>query len=279
MLNLTVPEFQFYPTNHSVIRAAYGYPCVPYEMVLGAGHYGFYSGFEPVDVVLDDPPKWQVEVNDTEPIFFYCGAPNSCIGFGMVGVINPNASTSLSKQKQLAEQSSFMLVPGEDWPSEGSIPSGVATSTTSSTPTATTAPATVTATPLATASHNLGAGAIAGIAIGGAAVLLAAGVAIWFCGRQSRRNQMPPPGAPAQEVHPGYNPAVASMYGKPGHMSTVSGYSMPPGYDHPGMRSPTVPTPVDSMMGQQPPLLHSGGPSPNLRNASPVYGPNHIANM
>ena len=25
-------EFQFYPTNHSVIRAEYKFPCIPYEM-------------------------------------------------------------------------------------------------------------------------------------------------------------------------------------------------------------------------------------------------------
>ena len=36
--------FQFFPSNHSVIRAAYGYPCVPYEDVSGPGAVGFYSG-------------------------------------------------------------------------------------------------------------------------------------------------------------------------------------------------------------------------------------------
>lgn len=247
-------------------------------MVLGVGHYGFWSGWEPVDAVLDDPPQWSVRVNDTEPIFYYCGAPNSCIGYGMVGVINPNASTSLQHQRQLAEQSTFALVPGQDWPSEGAIPSGVATSSVSSTSTSPTAPATVTATP-APSSKGLGAGAIAGIAIGGAAVLLAAGVAVWFCGRQSRRNSAPTPAAPAHEVSHAYNPAMASMYGKPGHMSMVSGYSMPPGYDQHGMRSPSMPTPVDPMMGQQPPLMHSGSASPNLHSTTPVYGHNHITSM
>lgn len=273
-------EFQFYPTNHSVIRAAYGYPCVPYEDILGVGHYGFFSGFHPVEAVLDNPPNWTVRVNDTEPIFYYCGAPNSCIGYGMVGVINPNASTSLEHQRQLAEQSTFMLLPGQDWPNEGSIPSGVATTSRSASPTATSAPATLTPTP-APSSHGLGGGAIAGIAIGGAAVLIAAGVAIWFCGRQSRRTTQP--AAPAQEA--AYPSMAGTMYAKPGHMSVVSGYTVPPGYEGQyGMRSPTMGTmttgtPVDPMLGQQPYMMNSGSASPNLQPAAPAYGQNHIAGM
>lgn len=241
-------------------------------MVEGVGHYGFFSGFKPVDAVLTNPPTWQIQINDTDPVFFYCGAPNSCIGYGMVGVINPSANESLAYQRQLAEQSTFMLVPGEDWPSEGSIPSGVAhsSSATSATPTAT-------ASPASNNSHDhagLSTGAIAGIAIGGAAVLLAAAIAIWFCGRISNRSKNhPTPLAAAQEVNTGYNPAHGSMYGKPAHMSTVSGYSMPPHYEQ-GMRSPTMPstTPVDPMMGQQQHLMHSGAPSPNLQNTMPAYG-------
>ena len=53
------------------------------------GKQGFFSGFNPVDAVLSDPPSFQVRVNDTEPIFFYCSAQGSCIDWQMVGVINP----------------------------------------------------------------------------------------------------------------------------------------------------------------------------------------------
>lgn len=83
-----IVEFDFYPTNHSVIRAAYKYPCVPYELTVPKAE-GFFSGFQPVDAILDDPPKWTLRINDTDPVFFYCGAPGSCIDFQMVGVINP----------------------------------------------------------------------------------------------------------------------------------------------------------------------------------------------
>jgi hypothetical protein len=75
-----VIEFDFFPTNHSVIRAEYLFPCVPYEMT-GRSKKGFYSGFLPVDAILDDPPKYSITVNDSYPIFFYCGAPGSCINF------------------------------------------------------------------------------------------------------------------------------------------------------------------------------------------------------
>lgn len=173
----------------------------------------------------------------------------------MIGSINPNTSTSTVRQKQLAQNSTFMLNPGEKWPDEGSIPSGVATTTSSPAPTAPVITPTVTATPAPKA--GLGTGAIAGIAIGGAAVLIMAGAAIWYCGRQSRKSPAPAPAAPA-EYHHGY-PASPNMY-KPGHASQVSAYGMPPGYDP---RSPTMSTPVD------PRMMHSGSTSPNL--STPAY--------
>lgn len=39
-----IVSFQFYPGNHSVIRAEYGYPCIPYEDLQGKENQGFYSG-------------------------------------------------------------------------------------------------------------------------------------------------------------------------------------------------------------------------------------------
>lgn len=104
-------EFDFYPLNHSIVRAEYGFPCIPYEMT-GSSKKGFYSGFYPVDKVLDNPPKWSVRVNDTEPIFFYCSAPGSCTTWGMVGGINLNSSMSIDRQRTLAMDSAYMLQPG-----------------------------------------------------------------------------------------------------------------------------------------------------------------------
>lgn len=105
-------EFNFYPLNHSIVRAEYGFPCIPYEMT-GSGKTGFFSGFNPVDKVLNNPPKYSIRVNDTEPIFFYCSAPGSCITYGMVGGINLNSSMSIDKQRTLAMDSAYMLQPGK----------------------------------------------------------------------------------------------------------------------------------------------------------------------
>jgi hypothetical protein len=39
--------FVFYPQNHSVARAEFGYPCIPYENT-GPNKTGFWSGFQPI---------------------------------------------------------------------------------------------------------------------------------------------------------------------------------------------------------------------------------------
>ncbi len=46
-------DFQFYPTNHSVVRAEYHSPCIPYELT-GRDKVGFFSGYHPVDAILDN---------------------------------------------------------------------------------------------------------------------------------------------------------------------------------------------------------------------------------
>jgi plastocyanin len=46
-----VVMFSFWPGNHSVIRAEYGFPCVPYEDVQESEAQGFYSGIRSPDTV------------------------------------------------------------------------------------------------------------------------------------------------------------------------------------------------------------------------------------
>ncbi|KIW69273.1 hypothetical protein PV04_05156 [Phialophora macrospora] len=230
-------EFDFYPTNHSVIRAEYLSPCVPYEMT-GIGKVGFYSGFHPVDAILSNPPRWTLQIKDSDPIFFYCGAPNSCIGYQMVGVINPNASVSLEIQKEYAANSSFMLLPGEPWPDESNPYETTSTSTATAiyttsltatwSPTPTTAstsvsapPATATSEPSESHSSKLSTGAIAGIAIGGAAVVLAAAGLLFFCGRRSRRQakSQQPTGPATPAMGPTHPPAYVPPPANYGYMS------------------------------------------------------------
>ncbi|KAK4915856.1 hypothetical protein LTR28_013499, partial [Elasticomyces elasticus] len=166
-------QYQFFPPNHSVARAEYLSPCIPYEDT-GVDKVGFYSGFKPVDAILNNPPTFNLRVNDTNPVFFYCTAPGSCIGY--------------AKQRSLAMAAAYMLQPGENFPAEASSSiASLAAATTLST--ATTAAAyTEEATHSATSSSSangqsshkdLSSGAIAGIVIGGV-VVLALGAALFF---------------------------------------------------------------------------------------------------
>lgn len=193
-------EFNFYPQNHSVIRAEYEHPCIPYEMT-GPGKVGFWSGFHAVDAVLNDvtppspslppslsprspqiltpiqPPKWSLLVNDTSPTFFYCSAPDSCTKQAMVGVINPNATTSLAHQRSLALKASYQLSPGEPFPSEAETPSSSTLPDGSSV-----SPSAQPGNPQKDQS-KLSAGAIAGITIACIGVVVLGSALAWFWGR------------------------------------------------------------------------------------------------
>ncbi|KAK4129546.1 hypothetical protein N657DRAFT_82930 [Parathielavia appendiculata] len=173
-------RFNFYPGGHRVVRAEFGWPCIPYEYA-NLNEQGFDSGTFTPQVVSNNPPNYQVRINDTEPLFFYCAAPHSCIDYHMIGVINPNSTQSFSAQMAYAQNVTYQLAPGEPFPSETPIP---------------------TPTPSSGSSSNSGSGvdeqededdggsgglstgAIAGIAVGGAAVLVIAAALIYLCGRR-----------------------------------------------------------------------------------------------
>jgi hypothetical protein len=60
-------NFQFFPPNHSVVRAEYGFPCIPYEMT-GRGKTGFFSGFHPVDAILNAVSRFMVPSFEVAPL-------------------------------------------------------------------------------------------------------------------------------------------------------------------------------------------------------------------
>jgi len=230
-------DFNFYPTNHSVVRAEYEYPCIPYEMT-GRGKVGFFSGFRPVDAILDEPPSYKIRINDTNPIFFYCSAVGSCIDWQMVGVINPNASVSLQRQKEIARDSKYMLQPGQSFPDEAAS-SSMASLTSYPTSTSTAAGSAATSSGAAATSPKSGglsAGAIAGIAIGGAVVLIMAAALFFYMGRTKqlketvRRNSttFPPegPGGPGMQQMDAAGMFVQKQDFRNSHMTT-STYAVP----------------------------------------------------
>jgi len=180
-----VISFYFFPTNHSVVKAEYGFPCVPYNYVEPGTKDMFYSGNRLMQAT-DAIQEWNLTVNSTEPVFFYCSALESCNKGGMLGVINSNKTMTLDYQRALAlSENTIQLSPGDPIPAEASSTiihstSAVPTSTSSSTPTSTPTIAPVTTNH---GHHGLSGGAIAGIAIGGVAVLLLCGLLFFYMGR------------------------------------------------------------------------------------------------
>lgn len=272
-----VIEFQFFPPNHSVGRAEYQQPCIPYEDT-GVNKVGFWSGFFPVDKILPNPPTWNLTINDTEPIFLYCAAPGSCINFQMVGVINPNDSVSLATQKEDASNAQYMLAPGEPFPSEGGVPSGdvnpgtnanAATSPASSTQPTTSSYASH--TPDAS-SHKLSTGAIVGIVIGGIAVAVLLGALFFLLGRQKtmlqfmRRNQYQAPGA---QNPPGDQPDIRSP---PPQMTSFPSASAVPYSETPTYHEPAYDTPPYTRHAAQDPLAAPQPPVAEL----PSPGEKHM---
>ncbi|KAF9879151.1 extracellular serine-rich protein [Colletotrichum karsti] len=162
-------EWIFYPDGHSVIRAEYGFPCTPYEYI-DIGRQGFYSGPEPVKAITNDMPRYRVRVNDTDPIFFYCGAPGSCYKEKMIGVINENSTATLDGQLDAALPLTTQILPGEPFPTEsdGRGSNGQV---------------------INNYHHTLSGGAIAGVVIGCLAFVLFGGVLVYLCGRRGGLNR------------------------------------------------------------------------------------------
>jgi len=166
-------RFIVYPGGHSVIRAEFKYPCVPYEMV-NTAKTGFYSGpdISPTTIKddVEEMPKFDLKINNSDPLFFYCGATGSCIQYQMIGVINPLEHISLNIQRAFAENTTRQLIPGDPRPSDLlDAPQPTTTGDPSQDK---------------ESSSGLSAGAIAGIAIGGFAAVVLAGALIYLCGRR-----------------------------------------------------------------------------------------------
>ncbi|KAE9375856.1 hypothetical protein N431DRAFT_370749 [Stipitochalara longipes BDJ] len=220
-------EFRFYPTNHSVARAEYLFPCIPYE-VTGVNKVGFWSGFEPIYIVGVDQPKYQVRVNDTKPIFYYCGAPGACIVDGMVGVINPNSTQTWEAQHEAALNATQAFVPGEYFSPEGvpTTPPSIASATSmgSSSPATSSASTSPTQNASPGKSSSLSTGAIVGIAIGAAAIAVLAAALFYLYGRQKTMKEI----LQNSQNKPGFS----------GRESYVSGQTSP--YPFSGHKSPIV---------------------------------------
>ncbi|TFK71177.1 hypothetical protein BDN72DRAFT_895894 [Pluteus cervinus] len=77
--------FEFRSGTHSVVQSDFLTPCQSLED--SSRTPGFSSGFRPTSASTTGFPQFQILINDTAPIWGFCGAPGHC-GLGMVFSIN-----------------------------------------------------------------------------------------------------------------------------------------------------------------------------------------------
>ncbi|OLN97616.1 Extracellular serine-rich protein-like protein 1 [Colletotrichum chlorophyti] len=97
-----IVQFQFWPMNHTATQAPNtDTPCMPkQDQVPNAVHSGFIPG------VTDGSPvgTFNVQVENTEPMLFYCAQGMHC-QLGMVMIINPKADADVEGYRQAAMKS------------------------------------------------------------------------------------------------------------------------------------------------------------------------------
>ncbi|EPQ58329.1 Cupredoxin [Gloeophyllum trabeum ATCC 11539] len=79
--------FEFHPKNHTVTQSSFLAPCQPLADTSSIHQVGFDSGFNPVASESSNLPTFQIKINDTAPIWGFCGQTGHC-GKGMVFSIN-----------------------------------------------------------------------------------------------------------------------------------------------------------------------------------------------
>ncbi|CEJ80723.1 hypothetical protein VHEMI00891 [[Torrubiella] hemipterigena] len=108
-------SFSFHVGNHSVTQSSFEEPCKPLK-----GKAGVNSGF--VFQSIENGVQFFLEINNTKPIWFYCGQADHCRS-GMVGSINA-PTTGNTFEKFLANAKA---VKQEDIVQDGELRGGLAT--------------------------------------------------------------------------------------------------------------------------------------------------------
>lgn len=85
-------KFIFQVKNHTVTQSSFAAPCLPLTNKTTGQRIGFNSGFFPVAANTTDFPTWSLTINDTSPIWAYCGQSGHC-GSGMVFAVNSDESS------------------------------------------------------------------------------------------------------------------------------------------------------------------------------------------
>uniref|UniRef100_A0A8H7K3H7 Uncharacterized protein n=1 Tax=Bionectria ochroleuca TaxID=29856 RepID=A0A8H7K3H7_BIOOC len=87
-------EWQFWSGTHQISRGDFDHPCSPYED-FHMDRQGFSSGEKVVETPGQDPLIFRLQVNESEPMFFYSGSNDDCSKHKMVVVINPAEGKNL----------------------------------------------------------------------------------------------------------------------------------------------------------------------------------------
>ncbi|KAF8059835.1 Cupredoxin [Lyophyllum atratum] len=120
--------FEFHPKNHTVTQSSFLNPCKALAETSTTGQVGFKSGFRPVAADATEFPTFKITINDTAPIWGYCGQTNHCSA-GMVFSINavesgPNnfaAFVELAKRSNATSTSSGGTGTGSPKPTSGAV--------------------------------------------------------------------------------------------------------------------------------------------------------------
>lgn len=102
-----IVEVHYLPKNHSFAQSSFDSPCVPIN------NNAIFSGFQPT-TSGQAPDVFQVVVNDTQPLWFYCAQTDGShcqMGMGMVVNENFNSQNTLSAYKAKAALTGTSVAP------------------------------------------------------------------------------------------------------------------------------------------------------------------------
>ena len=107
----SVVQFQFHPKNHTITESSFAEPCKPMAANLTSPtRPGLKSGFVPVMGTESTTPVYNVLINDTKPIWLYCGQGPHCQK-GMSMVINQNMSSPDKTIEKYKEAAALLPIP------------------------------------------------------------------------------------------------------------------------------------------------------------------------
>jgi len=106
----SIVQFQYHPKNHTITESSFAEPCKPVAANLSTPtRPGLKSGFVPVTGTEPFTPVFNVLVNDTKPIWIFCGQTNHCQK-GMAMVINENATSGKTIEAYISAAAQLPLV-------------------------------------------------------------------------------------------------------------------------------------------------------------------------